>query len=320
MSVASREDLKQYCLRALGAPVLEINVDDDQLEDRIDEAVEYWRQYHSDGTEKIYMKQLITASRINLTTSVASNFTVGETVTGSTSNATAIVTVEGTSVSSGTSLIAYKVTGTFLAGETVTGSTSLYTAVLGLVPIVMGNYDNQYITVPDLVMGITNVFPLNSQASNNEFSSYNQMRMSDMFNLSSTSLIQYTTAMSYLDLINFELNKAVQIRYNKLQGKLFLDITWSSDISIGQYIIVECYRALDPVLYSKLWSEQWLKHYTTALFKKMWGTNLKKFGGMLLPGGVTIDGQGLYDEAVGELKDLEDDLMNKSAPMGFFVG
>ncbi len=320
MAVHSREELKQYCLRALGAPVLEINVDDEQLEDRLDEAVDYWRQYHSDGTEKIFMKQLISASRISLTSSIASTFMVGETITGSTSSATAIVTVEGTTVSSGASLIVYDVVGTFLAGETVTGNKSLLTAVLGLVPIVMGNYDNQYITVPDLVMGITNVFPLNSQSSSNEFSYQSQMRMDGMFNLSSTSLIPYITAMSYLDLIDFELNKAVQIRYNKLQGRLFLDISWGSEISIGQYIIVECYRALDPVLYSNLWGEQWLKHYTTALFKRMWGINLKKFGGMLLPGGVTIDGQGLYDEAIGEIKDLEDDLMNKSAPLQWFVG
>ena len=309
MAVHSREDLKQYCLRALGAPVLEINVDDEQLEDRIDEALEYWRQYHSDGTEKIYMKQMITASRINLTASLASDFEVGETVTGSTSHATALVTVEAKTVSTGTTLLVFKVSGTFIAGETIIGSQSGQTAVLSTVPIVKGNYDNQYIDVPELVFGITNVFSLQYQ-----------MRLNDMHDLSSLAMIYYTTAMSYLDLVGFELNRPVQLRFNRFQGRLFLDIIWDYDVRIGQYIIVECYRALDPAQFSKLWSELWLKHYTTALFKKMWATNLKKFGGMLLPGGVTIDGQGLYDEAIGEIKDLEDELMNKSAPLQWFTG
>lgn len=323
MAVHSREELKQYCLRALGAPVLEINVDDEQLEDRIDEAVDYWTQYHSDGTEKIYMKQLITASRINLTSAVSSQFSVGENITGSISQATAVVTFEGKTVSTGSTLLVYKVTGNFVAGETITGDKSMSSAILAVNPVVKGNFDNQYIDVPELVVGITNVFQLSisqSFSSNSVFSLQYQMRLNDMHDLSSISMIYYTTAMSYLDLLNFELNRSVQIRYNKLQGKLFLDINWISDVHIGQYVIVECYRALDPVLYSKMWGELWLKHYTTALFKRMWATNLKKFGGMLLPGGVTIDGQGLYDESVGEIKDLEDELMNKSAPLSWFLG
>lgn len=322
MAVRSREELKQYCLRALGAPVLEINIDDDQLEDRIDETLEYWRQYHSDGTEKIYMKQMITASRINLTSS-STAFSVGEIVIGSTSKATAIVTMEAETISSGNTLIVYQVVGTFIAGETITGNKTSHTATLGTIPIIKGNYDNEYITVPDLVMGITNIFPISSSksfSSNSVFGIQYQMRLNDMHDLSSISMIYYTTAMSYLNLLNFELNRAVQFRYNRYQGQLYLDINWLSDVSIGQYIIVECYRALDPALFTKFWGELWLKHYTTAVFKRQWGVNLKKFGGMLLPGGVSIDGQAMYDEATGEIKELEDELMNKSAPLQWFVG
>jgi len=321
MAIHSREELKQYCLRALGAPVLEINVDDDQLEDRIDDALEYWRQYHSDGVEQIYMKQLITASRLNLTTATAGSFTLIETVTGSTSGATALITHEGTSVSSGSTLLVYKIFGTFVAGETITTPTR--SAVLGTIPVVKGVYDNQFINVPDLVYGITNILPIGNtyQNSQNLFNNIQyQLRLNSFADLSSISMIYYTTAMSYLDMVNFELNRIPTIRFNRYQGKLFLDIDWATEIYVGQYVVAQCYRALDPTEYNKVWSEPWLKHYTTGLFKRQWGINLKKFSGMLLPGGVQIDGQGMYDESVGEIKDLEDELMNKSAPLSFFTG
>lgn len=323
MAVASREQLKQYCLRALGAPVLEINVDDDQLEDRIDDALEYWRQYHSDGVEQIYMKQMITASEITLTTSVAALFHIGETVTGSTSHATAVVTQEGIRVPTGVKLLVYKIVGTFVAGETITGMLSSATAVLAVNPVLKGVYDNRYINVPDLVYGITNILPIGNtyQNSQNLFNNIQyQLRLNSFSDLSSLSLIYYTIAMSYLDLVNFELTRTPTIRFNRYQGRLMLDINWETEIFIGQYIVAQCYRALDPDVFNKVWGEIWLKHYATGLFKKQWGMNLKKFGGMLLPGGVQIDGQAMYDESVGELKDLEDELMNKSAPLSWFLG
>jgi hypothetical protein len=322
MAVQSREQLKQYCLRALGSPVLEINVDDDQLEDRIDESLEYWRQYHSDGVEQIYMKQMITASEITLTTSVASTFAIGDTITGSTSQATAIVTPEGIRISTGSTLLVYKIIGTFVAGETIT-STSNITAVLATNPVLKGVYDNQYITVPDLVYGVTSILPIGNtyQNSQNLFNNIQyQLRLNSFADLSSMSMIYYTTTMSYLDLVNFELTRTPTIRFNRFQGRLMLDINWETEIFIGQYVIAQCYRALDPALYTKMWSEAWLKQYTTALFKRQWGINLKKFSGMLLPGGVQLDGQGLFDEAIGEIKDLEDELMNKSAPLSWFLG
>lgn len=323
MSVASREDLKQYCLRALGAPVLDINVDDDQLEDRIDESLEYWRQYHSEGSEQMYMKQLITASSMNLTTSVATSFIMGEPIVGSTSGAHASVTTDSVNVSHASTLIVYKIVGTFIAGETIVGSTSSATAVLGTVPVVKGVYDNQYIDVPDLVYGITNILPIGNaySSSQNLFNNIQyQMRLNAFSDLSSVSMVYYTQAMNYLDLVNFELNRVATIRFNRLQNRLYLDINWETEIRLGQYVVVQGYRVLDPADFTRIWSESWLKKYTTAQFKKMWGTNLKKFSGMLLPGGVQIDGQGLYDEAMGEIKDLEDDLMNKSSVLNWFMG
>lgn len=246
MAVTSREQLKQYCLRNLGAPVLEINVDDDQLEDRIDEALDFFRLYHYDGIEKVYLKHQITETDIA----------------------------------------------------------------------------NKYIPMSPMVFGVSRVLPIAYGAANskNLFDLQYQLRLNDLYDLTSTSIIYYTTVMQHLSLLDLMLNGHIMWRFNRFQDRMYLDIDWNNDVKPGTYVIVECYRALDPNEYTRLWGEPWLKHYVTALFKKAWGTNLKKFSGMSLPGGVTIDGDKMYDEAVNEMKDLEDDLMNKAAPLDFFLG
>lgn len=246
MAVNSRESLKQYCLRALGAPVLEINVDDDQLEDRLDEALDYFRLYHYDGIEKVYLKHQVTQEDI----------------------------------------------------------------------------DNKYLPMSSLVYGVTRVLPLtgDTSSSKNLFDLQYQLRLNDLYDLASTSLIYYTTVMSHLSTLNLILNGHTIWRFNRLQDRLYLDINWASDVRVGSWVIVECYRALDPDQYNRLWNEPWLKHYTTALFKKAWAVNLKKFSGMTLPGGVTIDGKEMYDEAVKEISELEDEIQNKAAPLEWFVG
>lgn len=319
MAVNSRDSLKQYCLRALGAPVVEINVDEDQLEDRIEEALEHWRKYHYDGIEQIYMKAQIRASEIVLTTSVAANFKLSETVTGSTSGATAIVVQETGRSSSGTLLLVKNIVGTFAVGETITGSNSAQTAVISTAT--KREYDNKYIEVNDLVYGVTKVLSIGqASSSKNIFDLQYQLRLNDLYDLTSTSLIYYKTVMSHLALLDLELNGHTSFRFNRRTNRVYLDINWQSDISLGDYVIVQGYRALDPNEFSKVWNEAWLKHYTTALFKRQWATNIKKFSGIQLPGGVTLDGDKLYDEAVTECKELEETLQNKSAPLDFFIG
>jgi hypothetical protein len=245
MAVTSRDGLKQYALRALGAPVLEINVDDDQLEDRIDEALDYWRQYHWDGIEKVYLKHRVT--QLDIT--------------------------------------------------------------------------NRYLPLSDLVWGVTRVIPLTMASSSQQiFDLQYQLRLHDLYDLTSVSMIYYNQVMSHLALLNDQLNGPQTFRFNKLQSKLFIELNWGTEAKVDDWIVVECYRVLDPVEYTKVWNEAWLKHYTTALFKKQWATNIKKFSGIQLPGGVTLDGNALYDEAVGEIKELEDELMNKSAPLDMFLG
>lgn len=319
MPVSSRDGLKKYALRSLGAPVIEINVDDDQLEDRIDEALDYWRLYHYEGVEQIYMKHQIRASELNVVSGGA-QFEISEIITGQTSGATAHVTRETNRISTDTKIIVWKVTGTFVAGETIT--TPKHSAVLAAVnPVQLNEYDNRYIETPDYVWGVTKILSVGqASSSKNIFDLQYQLRLNDLYDLTSTSLIYYKTVMSHLALLDLELNGHQGFRFNRMMNRLFLDANWDTDFVLGDYIIVQGYRAMDPASFTKVWGEPWLKHYVTALFKKQWGTNMKKFGGLQLPGGVTLNGQETYDEAVGEIKDLEQDLMTKSAPLDFFLG
>ena len=318
MAVASREQLKQYALRALGAPVLEINVDDDQLEDRLDEALDYWRLYHYEGIEQIYMKHQIRASEITLLTPNAGDFQIADKIRGITSGAIAEVTRENGRESTGASLLVKNVVGNFVANETITndnGVTSTFSSIL------LGEYDNRYIEIPDLVYGITKIMSIGqASSSRNIFDLQYQLRLNDLYDLTSTSIIYFKTVMSHLALLDFELNGHTSFRFNRTQNRLYLDINWQQDVQFGDYIIIQGYRALDPTTWSKVWNEPWLKHYVTALFKKQWATNLKKFQGIQLPGGVTLDGDKLYDEANTEIKELEDELQSKSAPLDFFMG
>lgn len=321
MAVTSRQGLIEYCLRELGEPVVEVNVDDSQLEDRVDEAIEFFRLYHYDGIEKVYLKHQIRASDMTLTTNNAEDFNPEEIIIGSVSGAKARVTKETTRKSEGNLLLVRGVQGDFVEGETITGQNSGATATLAANPVLLREYDNRYIETNDLVYGVTRILPFSAASSSkNLFDLQYQLRLNDLYDLTSTSLIYYKTVMSHIALLDLELNGHPQFRFNRLQNRLYLDINWEADIALGDFVVVECYRAMDPNQFSKMWSEPWLKKYTAALFKRQWGANGKKFSGMVLPGGTSIDFQGMYDEANSEIKELEDELMNKSAPLEWFMG
>ena len=126
--------------------------------------------------------------------------------------------------------------------------------------------------------------------------------------------------MGHLSLLDLMLNGKTLYRFNRMQNKLFIDLDWRSDVKIGDFILVDVYKALNPTEYTKVYGEPWMKKYTTALFKKQWGLNLKKFSGLVLPGGVSMDGDGIYNEAMNEIQQLEDELIGKGAPLEFFTG
>jgi hypothetical protein len=319
MAVTTRQGLIDYCLRELGEPISEVNVEENQLEDRVDEALEHWKQYHSEGVEKVYLKEKVTASEIVLTTSVAENFSMAELITGATSGATARVSRETTRGPSGTLLLVRDIQGTFVEGETINGGDSEETGVID--SVTLGTYDKRYFELPDIVYGISRVLPFSAASSSKSlFDLQYQLRLNDLYDLTSTSIIYYKTVMSHLALLDLELNGHPQFRFNRRQGRLYLDINWQSDVVLGDYVVFEAYRVLDPATWPRVFNDSWLKAYTTALFKRQWGANGKKFQGLVLPGGISVDWAGMYNEAKEEIKELEEELLNKSAPLEFFMG
>jgi hypothetical protein len=241
--IRSREQLKQYALRALGAPVIEVNVADDQLEDRLDDAIEYYNMYHYDGVERMYLKHLITDT----------------------------------------------------------------------------NMTNKYIQLPDDIRGITRVFSLNANSSNSILNYETQFRMDMIANLHNSNITDYQMTMNHLQMLDTLLSGQNQLRFNKNNGKLYIDMNWDK-LSPFHYIIVDCYQAIDPELETKMYGDVWLKAYVVAKFKMQWGQNLSKYNGVSLPGGVTIDGQVMYDTAVSELSALEQQAANESGLLDMFIG
>jgi hypothetical protein len=321
MAVASREQLKQYALRALGAPVLEINVDNTQLEDRLDEALDYWNLYHYEGVEQMYLKHMINASLL--------------TVTGSTSIppiSTKLINTQGGTCEvirqwnkeSTTNVWTVKnVQGDWtVVGSEIKDTANQSGPVLGLVAsMVLGEVDNHFITTPDYVYGVTKILNIGqASSSKNIFDLQYQLRLNDLYDLTSTSIVYYKTVMSHLAMLDLELNGHPLYRFNRMQNRLYLDVNWETDVIVGDYILIQGYRAVNPADFSKVFNEPWLKHYVVALFKRQWAINIKKFSGLQLPGGVTLDGDKLYVEATKEIQDLEDELRTKSAPLEFMMG
>lgn len=321
MAISTRQDLKEYALRALGYPVVEINVDDDQLEDRIDEALEYWNIYHYDGIEKMYLKHRLVASTLKITTDNGNLFEQGVTVTGQTSGATARVTPRVMNEPVDNAIIPIRdIDGDFVAGEII--SDGVHSATIADEDfLTIGDFDKKYIELPDIVFGVVRILPFSATSvSSSMFDIQYQLRLHDLYDLTSTSIIYYKMVMGHLSMLDMELNAKPSIEFNRLQGRVYPKINWDTAVKPGDYMIIECYRALDPTEFNKVWNETWLKRYVIALFKRQWSYSIKKFSGIQLPGGVTLNGQALYDEATGEIQQLEQELIEKQAPLNFFLG
>ena len=253
----TRETFKEWCLRSLGKPVIEINVDPDQVEDRIDEALQYFSQYHYDGVERVYLKHEISQADIDRSRS---------------DNTLATVT------------------------DVDTSTTAVW------------KEQKNYIPVPSAVMSIVKVFPMTDKQSLNMFDIRYQLRLNDLYDFSSTSVIHYEMTMQHLDFLDHILIGETAIRHNQHQNRLYLDADFQTDFVAGDYIIIECYRALDPATYPDIFNDIFLKKYTTQLIKKQWGANLSKFQGIQMLGGVALNGEQIYQQAQEEIDKLEEQI------------
>jgi hypothetical protein len=281
---STRQGLIDYCKRRLGAPVLEINVDDDQIDDLVDDALQYFQERHFDGVERMYLKYRFTQA--DLDRGRASN------ESGST-NTAGIVTTSATSTS--------------ISGYGTTTSNYYETS--------------NFIQVPDSVIGIERIFKFDtSSISGGMFSIKYQLFLNDLYYFNSVELLQYAMTKTYLEDIDFLLTPDKQIRYNKRQDRLYLDVDWQS-MSENDYIVIDCHRILDPATYSGVYNDSFLKRYLTALIKRQWGQNLIKFNGVKLPGGIELNGRQLYDDAEREIAEIQSRMsMDYELPPLDFIG
>lgn len=314
----TRVDLIEWCLRKLGAPVIEINLDEDQIENRIDEGLAYFRDYHFDGVERIYFKHQITASCFLITAPLVGTFEKNQKLQGNTSGATAYFhDVDGLNVRFRTNA------GTFQLGETVTNLDSLATFTISALPnsIVIGDIDNKYIPVPDKVIAVTDILPPQTSSIGGNlgciFDFQYQWALNNMFSLASTDLVTYDIYKQYISLWEFMFRGKKGLRFNRKTDRVYIDI---NDFLIDQYVILECWAALDPEQYKEVYSDEIVREYCYNLLKEQWGNNLKKFSGIQLPGGVTLNGQQIYDEAQRDLEKLRERIRKEfELPPDFFV-
>ena len=264
---ATRQQLIDYCFRKLGAPVLEINVDDDQVDDLVDDALQYFQERHFDGIERMYLKYQFTQEDIDR------GKAKGTTGVG-------IVTTTGTS----TNITGYGTT-----------TNSFYET-------------SNFIQVPESVIGIEKIFKFDMSAiSGGMFSIKYQLFLNDLYYFNSVELLQYAMVKSYLEDIDFLLTTEAQVRFNKRQDRLYLDIDYDG-INVGDFIVIDCHRILDPNTFTQIFNDSFLKRYLTSLIKRQWGQNLIKFKGVKLPGGIELNGREIYDDALREMMMIKEEM------------
>ena len=276
---STKQELIDYCKRRLGAPVLEINVDDDQIDDLVDDTFQYFNERHFDGVEKMFLKYKITQADID----------------------------RG------------KATGTTGVGIVTTTALGVNT---GIGSITSNWYEtSNYIQVPDSVLGVEKVFKFDtSSISGGMFSIKYQLFLNDLYYFNSVELMQYAMTKTYLEDIDFLLTPEKQMRFNKRQDRLYIDMDWSES-AVDEWIILECYRALDPESFTQGYNASFVKKYLTALIKRQWGQNLIKFKGTKLPGGIELNGREIYDDAIKDLEDIKERMSTEyEVPPLDFIG
>jgi len=170
------------------------------------------------------------------------------------------------------------------------------------------NEDNNFLVVPDSVISVINIFPFSDKGNLNLFDVRYQLRLNDLYDFSSTSVINYDVVLRHLDFLDHVLVGEKPIRFNQHDNRLYIDMDWSNDLDTDEYVVIECYRKLDPSTFTDVFNDIFLKRYVTALFKKQWGANLSKFNGVTMIGGVTLNGQQIYQEALQDVQKLEEEI------------
>ena len=250
----SKAELKEYALRRLGKPVLEINVSDDQCDDAIDYTIQKFQQFHYDGAERVYLKHKITQADLDRAAS---------------------------------------------ANDSITTSTAGNSTWLE---------SNTYIEIPQHILSIEGIFSFTDKGTANIFDIRYQMRLNDLYDFTSTQFYHYYMIQQHLGTIDFLLEGIKPTRYVATQDRLYLDMDWGADVLLDSYFVIKCWRALDPTTWTEIYDNMWVKDYTAAKIMMQWGQNMTKFQNVQMPGGVSLNGEMIYNDAVQELKDLDEQL------------
>jgi len=262
----SRESLIDYALRKLGHPVIQINVDYQQCEDRLDEALQYFTERHFDGVEKAYFSHQLTEQEIN----------------------------------------------------------RKYIDIADIGPVNGPTGDGP--TGNDII-SVIKVFQFNQFTSIDMFDIRYQLALTDYFGINrglagtpSLGVASYDSAKKYIKLIQDFFQPEKPIRFNRVTNRIHIDGTMS-DVQPGVYAIIEAYVSLDPEKYGEIYNDRLLKKYVTALIKKQWGSNMAKYDGVQLPGGITLKGAQIYAEAVQEILEIENEMLTSyELPIDFTLG
>jgi hypothetical protein len=270
MQPSTRQELVTYCKRQLGAPVLEINVADEQIDDILDDSIQYFQERHFDGTIQMFMKYKVNAEDIKR----------GRAREGRTDNVGIVTTTATAEIDGGTTSFSWTETSNYL---------QVPPSVIGVTKVM--HFDGA------------------NTVTNNMFSVKYQMFLNDIYYWGSTEILSYAMVKTFLEDLDFALTTQKQIRFNQRMDRLYLDIDWSS-LREDDYLVMECYRSLHPDDYNRVWNDSFLKRYATAKIKKQWGQNLLKFQGVKLPGGVELNGRQMYDDAEKELEVIAEMMSN----------
>lgn len=269
--ISGRQQLIDYCLRRLGAPVIEINVDGSQIEDRLDDALQLFSEFHFDGVERVYLKYQITDEDIE--------------------------------------------NGYILMKSTNSGFKS---SDRNIAAVESGITEN--VPMEDLITSVIRVFQLRN-TSIGMFDIRYQYALNELYSFGSFDLQHYSMIQQYLTLLSDILTPEKEVEFSRVTNKLSFPMTLRKEFRAGDYLIIECFRVLDPRVYPEIYSDRLLKRYTTALIKRQWGENLSKFEGVTLPGGVTFNGKRMIDEAQSEIDKIEEQVINEfELPPNFMVG
>ncbi len=274
---ATKQQLIDYCFRKLGAPVLEINVDDDQVDDLVDDAIQLFNERHFDGVEQMYLKYEITQGDIDRG--------VGAKIAGES-------TIDG---KNGIGIVTTTTTSTSIPGYGTTTTTF---------------YENSnFLQIPESIVGVNKIFKFDtSSISGSMFSIKYQLFLNDLYYFNSVELLQYSMTKTRLEDIDFMLTPEAQIRFNQRQDRLYMDIDWGAQTA-GNFLVLDCHRALDPETFNQVYNDYFVKLYLTALIKRQWGQNLIKFRGVKLPGGLELNGREIYDDAERDLERIKEKMM-----------